>query len=202
MKKNCTQAAPETAEWSYFFYVEQLENKPVKIKIEAGKEDLKRLARRLDVMAVDNVKADLELKRNNVMIIVRGRLSADVTQSCVVTLQPVHSHLEDDFDAYYTQKEDVISFARARQEKDLEKMQGETPMLEEYEDPEPILDGKIDLAELVTQYLSLSINPYPHAQGVEFDKSEEAEIIAQKRAEDDKNPFAALKNWRKRLDEE
>ena len=81
-----------------------------------------------------------------------------------------------------------MSFARARHERDKDRGVEERPMLEEHEDPEPIVDGRINLGELVTQYLSLAIEPYP--------RSEEAKKILEENNNSmpaRENPFAALK---------
>jgi hypothetical protein len=49
------------------------------------------------------------------------------------------------------------------------------PFLDESEDPEPVIDGKIDAGELVAQYLSLAIDPYPRLEGEEYGGEGEAE---------------------------
>jgi hypothetical protein len=71
-------------------------------------------------------------------------------------------------------------------------------MLEEYEDPEPLVDGKVDVGELASQYLSLAIDPYPHAPGVE-PVGEDPEIELKR---DKENPFAALQALKKENDQD
>ena len=64
---------------------------------------------------------------------------------------------------------------------------------------EPLADGKIDAGELVAQHLSLAINPYPRASGLEGKVD-----IAYPEFDDDpggvseerENPFLALAGWR------
>jgi hypothetical protein len=76
------------------------------------------------------------------------------------------------------------------------------PLLDEQDDPEPITDGKIDLGELVSQFLSLSINPFPHAPGVELPEEQEGDGPVRMSAGNAPNPFAALKDWKARRDTE
>ncbi len=126
---------------------------------------------------------------------VSGELKAQIRQNCVVSMEPVASEIHEKFEAWYADSEQVVSLKKARRDKQVEKGRSELPILSEQEDPEPVVDGKIDIGELVTQYLSLGVNPYPHAEGVEHKEvveaggDEEAEKIR-------KSPFAALKDWK------
>lgn len=184
-------------EWSYFWDSSEYQGGKEKLSLSPSEDEAKRLAQRLDLLALDALKAEIEISRaqGEVAFNVRGVLSAEVTQKCVVSLEPVKSHIEDEFEAWYADPDAAISIAKARHEKLNEKGHGELPILEEHDDPEPLIDGKIDLGELVTQYLSLSLNPYPHAEGVAFEVSDENK----KQSEEVKNPFAALKDWKDRM---
>jgi uncharacterized metal-binding protein YceD (DUF177 family) len=145
----------------------------------------------MEVVEISSLEAKLKIVRENGRVLhITGRFTADIVQNCVVTLEPVKSHLEDDFESWFADPGQAVSFARARHEK--QKLQGESerPMLEEYEDPEPVIDGRINIGEVVAQYLSLAIDPYPHAEGVERVGQDDE----QKKEAD--NPFAKLKALR------
>lgn len=118
-----------------------------------------------------------------------------------MTLEPVESHIEEEFDGYYSERTDAISFAKAKREKILENQDPEVPFLDEKDDPEPVIDGKIDLGELTTQYLCLAMPPYPHKEGVRYDigDDDEAAINASRKL---KNPFAKLEAVKKILEGE
>jgi hypothetical protein len=59
------------------------------------------------------------------------------------------------------------------------------------EPPEPLVDGKIDLGALATEFLILGIDPYPRKAGAQF---------APPKSEDGgEHPFAALATLKKRL---
>lgn len=186
-------------EWSYFIDTDGLEEGTTKLSISPDDDARARLAQRLGLVSLDALTADIEITHHagEAAYFVKARAEADVTQNCVVTMEPVVNHVSDEFEAWYADPEATISIAKARHEKLTEKGHGEQPILDEKDDPEALVDGKIDLGELVTQYLSLAINPYPHAEGVEFQP-----VVDKKGGEDDdgmKNPFAALKDWKDKL---
>ena len=74
------------------------------------------------------------------------------------------------------------------------------PLLEEKEDPEPVVNGYIDLGEVVTQFLSLALDPYPHKEGVTHDLTDEDADIERKTRKIE-NPFAKLEAMKKILKE-
>ena len=77
---------------------------------------------------------------------------------------------------------------------------GETPIINEQEDPEKIIGGKIDLGEVVTQHLSLAIDPYPHKEGVKYEYGDDEPEKVPEAFKN--NPFAALKDWKSKLEDE
>lgn len=192
-KKTESQPAPE---WSFPVEADKVGAGGLRITIHPGADERKCLAKRLGVKMVKTLSADLEFDRRpgQAAIHVAGTLEAVVGQECVVSGKPVESRIKESFEAWYADREKTVPIARARRDKDLSKGNAEMPILEEYEDPEPIIEGKIDAGELVTQYLSLAINPYPHAEGVEYERGDESPA---KPGRVD-NPFAALKEWKGR----
>jgi len=183
-------------EWSYFVDADKIGNNPTKIAISPGPEELKRLTKRMGVNELKDLEAHLVMSRDSGrnVIFISGQIHADVAQSCVISGKPVKSEIRDSFEAWYADHEEAVSFAKAKQERLVREGTGDFPFLDESEDPEPIIEGKIDVGELVAQYLSLSINPYPHAEGIEYENPAEAQ--KEKGSEVYENPFAALKDWK------
>ena len=68
----------------------------------------------------------------------------------VVTLELVADEINTDFEAWYADPGQAVSLTKVRYDKQAQKGRVEVPILEEHEDPEPIIEGKIDLGELVT----------------------------------------------------
>lgn len=80
-----------------------------------------------------------------------GRLVAEVTQACVVTLEPVPATVEDAFE---------ISFVPMDERED-----DEVDLTDADAEPLPA-GGVLDVGEIVTQQLSLALDPFPRAPGV------------------------------------
>jgi uncharacterized metal-binding protein YceD (DUF177 family) len=195
------QTIAET-EWSYFFDVQDMEGPICRLKISPNAEEARRLALRLGVVSLGSVAADLQIlhRSGDVTYHIKGVITAEVIQACAITMEPVSTRLEEKFEAWFADPQGPLSFARLKHEREIQKGHGELPMLDEKDDPEPLVDGKIDLGELVTQYLSLGINPYARSDGAELKQ----EKIAKAATEPDliKNPFAALKDWKARQNSE
>lgn len=188
-----SQSVPDmTTEWSFPVEVELIDDYK-DFHIAPDTEEKEALASRLGLVSLDDLRADLRVENVAGKFCVKGHIEAAVTQSCVVTLEPVKSSLAEDFEAWFVDRDKAISFVRARQEKLARQGQTELPVLEECEDPEPVVNGRIDLGEQVAQFLSLAIDPYPHAQGADYPLQDDDQgAIPDIR----KNPFAALKDWK------
>lgn len=183
-------------EWSHFVEADKIGTAPVKLKLSPNAEERKRLAKRMALTDLKNLESDLVISRDagSNVIFISGQIHAEVVQPCVITAKPVKSEVQDSFEAWYADPKEAVSFAKAKKEKqEREGEGGEMPFLDESEDPEPVIEGKIDVGELVAQYLSLAINPYPTAEGVELP---EEPIKAAAESPIYENPFAALKDWK------
>lgn len=179
-------------EWSDWIDTETLDDKGIETTITADEEARAALARRLSVDAINALSATLGVRPSvGGVVEVTGRFTANITQTCVVSGDPIDTTIEDNVEGWFADREKTLSFAKARQERDTKKGHVEVEMLDEREAPEEMVNGHIDLGELVTQHLSLAINPYPHKEGVSFESGDDQPM---KRAE---NPFDALKALKK-----
>ena len=107
-------------------------------------------------------------------------LTADVTQACVVTLEPVKSRMEHSFTR-------ELHFSGPVRHRPAAADSGPELVLDsEEEGPEEIDSLHYDLAGPLLEEFVLSLEPYPRCPGVEFS----AQSDAQDRPE---SPFAALK---------
>lgn len=189
-------------EWSYFFPVKDMQEGRHNLTISPNAEECRRLSLRLGILSIQKLVADLVIvhKAGDVSYHVQGQLKAELTQACAVTLEPVSTCVEEEFEAWFADPEGPVSFSKLKREREIKKGEEEIPVLDEKDDPEPLIEGKIDLGELVTQNLSLGINPYIRAEGVSLKatvpekENEEPDLI--------KNPFAALKDWKTRQNNE
>ncbi|MDE1151013.1 MAG: DUF177 domain-containing protein [Micavibrio sp.] len=123
--------------------------------LEANAKECAALAERFDLRSLSDFKTVMKLRRvGGGTLRVEGILSADVVQTCVVSLQEVHAHIDGKFETYFTEESLDLP-----EEIDLMLDDGESS-------PEMITNGHVDLGEVAAQYLSLNLDPYPRAPGV------------------------------------
>jgi uncharacterized metal-binding protein YceD (DUF177 family) len=166
---------PSSPEFSRLVPLPRRDGGEMVYPIAANAEERLLLARRLDLVALDGLTAEVRLSHDAAGIRLAARLAADVVQLCGVMLEPFPSRIEDDF---------VLLYRDEAPEEDLLDA-----LAEDYE----ILDGtEIDVGEAVAQQLSLALDPFPRAPGAEIagvaaDLPGEAEV-----EETPAGPFAAL----------
>jgi uncharacterized metal-binding protein YceD (DUF177 family) len=137
---------------------------------------------------VDSFGADLQIgrwKRDGVRI--KGRVRANIVQSCVVTLDPVPSEIDESFEQIFVPENSKLARRPANDAGEM-VLDPDGPDL-----PESFTGDTIDAGEVVTEFAALAIDPYPRKEGIEFaDHIEDT-------GENDKKPsaFAALKDWKK-----
>lgn len=110
---------------------------------------------------------------------VSGQVRARVGQTCVVTLDPMESDIDEAIDLIFAPPEQVPDMAALVDE--AEHSDGETP-----DPPEPIENGIIDLGKVATDALYLALDPYPRKPDAVFEPLVEA-------VDPEDHPFAALK---------
>ncbi len=186
-------------EWSHFLSIEDVPHDGLTLQINAPENVQDDLIRRLGVAALKSLQADIQVRpQAGGVYHVSGTFRAEMTQDCVVTGDPVESTLEEPVEGWFIDHDaSVMSFAKARQDQEAGKGHAEIEILDESEDPEAVIGGKIDLGELVVQHLSLAINPYPHKEGAQYTYTDEGGA-GQSPPESRKNPFEALKDWKEK----
>lgn len=156
--------------------------------LRASPEECARLAARFGLLSLRRLQAEVTLcpAVGAAAVLLSGRLEADVTQACVVTLEPVASKVVSQFAVRY------ISGGLA------EESAGEEVELDfAEEDVEPLAGDIIDLGEVVAQYLALALDPYPRKIGAEYAAGGKGEEAAEGGSKEP-NPFAILKNLKER----
>ncbi len=151
--------------------VEDISDSGLHLAIEPPAVVRGELAKLAGVRDLPELSAVFDLVRKGARVEVTGRVSGRVGQTCVVTLEPMESMLDEAVD---------VVFAPAV-----------SPAPGADEEPEPLTDGKLDLGALATEFLLLGIDPYPRKPGAEF---------APPKVEDTGDrPFAVLETLKKRL---
>ncbi len=112
---------------------------------------------------------------------VTGAVHGELTQICVVTLEPFAATVDEPVEVRFAPQEEEDSARRAARET-------LTFSLADEDDPDPVIDGKIDLGALTAEFFALGLDPYPRKPGVEF--------AAPAETRPPNSPFAALASKR------
>lgn len=110
---------------------------------------------------------------------IAGHVRARIGQTCVVTLEPMESDIDEPVDLTFVPPDQIPEMATLIDE--AEHSDGDTP-----DPPEAIENGIIDLGRIATDALYLAVNPYPRKPDAVFEPVVEA-------TDPEDHPFAALK---------
>jgi uncharacterized metal-binding protein YceD (DUF177 family) len=170
------------AEFSRLIAADQVGPQETEREIVANAAERARLVERFGLLALDRLTASVSLKRGRGGLIeVRGRLEAEVVQACVVTLEPVRSRLSESFSVAFGNGQAAAGVVVIG--------------LEDADPPEEMIEGRIDLGEMVAQQLAVALDPYPHAPGAE---EKPRSVPGQSGVEKTASPFAVLAPLRSR----
>lgn len=166
--------------WAVPVALDDIPDAGLHLELEASSEIRTALAALAEVNDVPALSATFDLTREGTGVHVSGRVQARVGQTCVVTLEPIENTIDEAVDVQFMPGADAAEAGHVVDASD-----------EDEEPPEPLVDGKIDLGALATEFLLLGIDPYPRKPGAEFTPPQ---------AEDaGDHPFAGLETLKKRL---
>ncbi|HEY3638283.1 MAG TPA: YceD family protein [Rhizomicrobium sp.] len=145
--------------------------------ITATPEELKRLTEWAGVDEVTRLEGHVKVHaQSRTTYQLETDFEADVVQACVVTLEPVHSHIARNF----TRTLHITPSLQRYPDKG-----GLVPSASVEEDaPDEIESLRYDLAAPLREEFALAIDPYPRAPGVEFETPDDGDKTD--------SPFAAL----------
>lgn len=125
------------------------------VEIDANEQEKAELAKRCDILAVDRltVKLTLQSSKGSELVKIQGKLDAAIQQACSVTLAPVAEVIQESFSEVHTTSEEALA---APEETDGNEDQ---PI-------ELIENDRLDIQELVAQWLVLSMDPFPRCEDV------------------------------------
>lgn len=184
-----TQNASGKPPFSYAVKVGHVSANPVVVTLEASPEERKGLAELWRVASVEVVTAELQIarwKKDGVRI--RGRVHAELTQSCVVTLEPVVAVIDEELEQIFVPEGSKLARIVTNDTGEM-LVDPDGPDL-----PEMFSGDTIDAGEVVAEFAALAIDPYPRKTGIEFSDHLEGDPNEKSGKP---NPFAALKDWKK-----
>jgi hypothetical protein len=138
--------------------------------IEADPSERAALAKLNGLPGVGKLAATFVLKRSGRGgVRVTGTVHAEITQFCIVSLEPFAATLDEPVDVRFkpAPKETPARRGSADEEAETIAMDGEDA-------PDPIVDGRIDLGALAAEFMALGLDPYPRKPGAEFAPPAEA----------------------------
>ena len=153
--RSMKEAAPE---FSYIVDANRIPASGQTVDLKADEKERAALARRFGLEKIEELFAHLVFKRvNQKRIRLDAVLKARVEQQCGITLKTFVQPVEESFSVVFlTEEGDSLR----TNEIDLD--------MTEDDDVEILRDDKIDAGELVSEYLSLALDPFPHAPDAVF----------------------------------
>jgi uncharacterized metal-binding protein YceD (DUF177 family) len=150
-------------EFSRLVPLARLVIKPFRQRIEATVVERERLSQRFDLMTLDRLVAEVELRRKSEeVILLDATFEAEFEQCCAVTLEPVRGVVCDHFSLIYGPapggEEELI-------------LSGDEPAFE------PLPGDAIDIGEAVAQELSLALPAFPRDPDAVIDEAASSETL-------------------------
>ena len=150
-------------------------------EIAVTEAEMNAIAGMLDLVALEGLTFNYRLNHGGGgRLHLTGRLHANVTQTCVVSLDPVGARLDVPAE---------VDFWPAALIGELERSAEEEGSLGLLDWPEAVVDGKIDLGPVIYETLATALEPYPKREGVSFDWSQRP---SEEAGSAKSGPFAAL----------
>lgn len=180
MNRSMTGSGPDP--WRSPITVAQIPDTGLHRELDASAAERQAMADVAGLRDVLSAHADFDVEpKSGGRFQVTGRVRARIGQTCVVTLDPIESEIDEEVDLTFAPE------AETRRLEDLiEEGQDDEGPPDVADPPEAIVNGIIDLGRIATDALFLAIDPYPRKPGAVF----EAEVAA---PDPEDHPFAALK---------
>ena len=156
-------------------------------EIAVSDADMEAVATMLDLAALDGLTLAYRFDhRGDGRLHLVGTLRAKVTQTCIVSLDPVETRLEAPVEVEFWPAELIGPSERSTEEPG-------RPGLFDW--PEAIVDGRIDLGPIIYESLATALDPYPKREGARLDWSQEPPGDGEGAGS---GPFAALAALKRR----
>ncbi|MNQ37860.1 hypothetical protein D3C85_514150 [compost metagenome] len=146
----------------------------VQRRLTPDAEAMKRIARALDLQALEAFEVDINLVPTVSGWRLDGRVTADAVQTCGLTLEPLPVHVDRKFS---------VQMVEATEREDDEE--GEIDLELDDDSADQIEGGSLDLGQYAVEQLALSLDPFPRKPGAVFEQPKEPGEIS---------PFAVLKS--------
>lgn len=154
--------AIETVPVMKAYRIDQISSAGITGYIDATKAQRDEIAALLDLPGLEEFKFDYQLRTTKKgRLKLKGKLFARLTQSCVVTLEPVPAHIDETIEIDFWPAEDV---------KLLEKESDPESMSLQLDGPEPLSSDTIDVGLLAYEHFVASLELYPKQTNARLDQ--------------------------------
>lgn len=129
----------------------------ISLEIAPTAEELVALAQRCKILDIKDLAARVTLTLGNRVDLFRveGTLKAHVIQACSVTLAPVKETINESFNEVLTTDESALAAPE--------------DMDDDINQPVELIENdKLDIGEIIAQWLAVSLDPYPRSDAPEF----------------------------------
>jgi len=163
--------------------VETVPDTGLDINVSASEAECDVLTEACGLVAVHDFEADFQVRKlDQTRFKITGNLRACVTHTCVVSLEPFETLVRADVDVDFAPLGQLASSKMTLGGASAAAfLGGEDP-------PDPIIDGKIDLGALASEFLILNLDIHPRKPGVSFEGTDAGGEPADKNS-----PFAVLR---------
>jgi uncharacterized metal-binding protein YceD (DUF177 family) len=172
---------PRELPWSAPVALSQVPETGCHLELVADRHTRAAIAELAGLSALPRLEARFDVTRHGRSgLRVVGHVSASVGQNCVVSLEPIENEIDEPVDLVLTPASSHLRHGR------------EVEVSVDNE-PEPLINGMVDLGRIATEFLLLAIDPYPRKPGAVFQTPSVADEAP--------HPFAALatlKNGRRK----
>lgn len=172
--------------FSHPIKVGQVSHVPIELKLTADQGERTGLAELWGILGVEALTAELRIRRwKKDGVKVTGTLHAQVTQACVVTLEPVPEVIDEEFEENFVPEGSALARIPANDASEI-VVDPDGPDMSLFSGDE------IDVGAFVAEMAAMALDPYPRKAGIEFATHIEGS------PEDDRkpSPFAVLKNMK------
>lgn len=171
--------------WPVPLPLSEVDRAPVRLMLEPDGPARVRIAAAVGVDRLDRLKAEVTARPWLDGAELSGRIDAEVTQTCGVTLDPFQTPIRSNF---------VVRLLPPDSPNAPAPETAEVVVDPDAEDPPELLDSDvIDVGGYVVEYLLLEIDPFPRKPGAVFEPPEPPPVIS---------PFAGLAALKPKGDED
>ncbi len=140
-------------EYSRIVNLDDVGEDGLRLELRATADECAALARRFGLPAIAALSASGRLTRaGGGRMRLAVALRAELTQTCVVTLEPLATRIEENVDILF--------------EPDLAEFAAPDVAFDPAADREPLMGDSLDVGEIIAEELALSLDPYPRKPGV------------------------------------